>query len=371
MKRVCTESEKALLYKNRSQMLEGIYQTASKSKLGQTFISLALSVISMFAGLFLIAYTFDVSKPVLIIWMLVSLFVFNAVFSMILNTLRINREKRAFIKRKNLMINGATLVAIEDNNCFLYIEDDFLDEEGKPILIEYPSRVFEMSQEDVGKRFLVIYDGASNFQLARLNDALKDLIPAYSSFYPLAGEPSEYSRVPHPNVANIDKSGHELSGSEKEKFADLYVEVAQSIGSRARKMGLIIETICFLFICFLLNIMDDGYPLEKTLPICAIAWIAMLIYIFLLSCVGRIKNKRQGRNLVYVKEVVFHSYSIESSHSEVKVYEWDEDRVRVREYPIGKVAPNTVYGSILYKFTNQKGDDILMNTSPLGKRKTL
>ena len=252
MKRVCTESEKALLYKNRSQMLEGIYQTASKSKLGQSFISLALSVIFMFAGLFLIAYTFDVPKLVLIIWMLVSLFVFNAVFSMILNTLRINREKRAFIKRKNLMINGATLVAIEDNNCFLYIEDDFLDKEGKPILIEYPSRVFEMSQEDVGKRFLVIYDGASNFQLARLNDALKDLIPAYSSFYPLAGESSEYSRVPHPNVANIDKYGHELSGSEKEKFADLYVEVAQSIGSRYRKVVLIIETICFLFICFLL-----------------------------------------------------------------------------------------------------------------------
>lgn len=269
------------------------------------------------------------------------------------------------------MINGATLVKIEDNDKFIYIEDDFLDEEGKPILIEYPSRVFEMSPEDVGKRFLVIYDNDSNFQLARLNDELKGLIPGYSSFYPLSSKLDGYFRVPHPNVANIAKTGHELSGAEKEQFADLYVKVAQSIGSRTRKIGLIIETILFLFICFLLSIVDGGYPLEKTLPICAVAWVVMILYGFLLSCIGRIKNKRQGRDLMHVKEVVFHSYSIENSRYEVKVYEWDENRVRVREYPAGKVTPNTVYGSILYKFTNQKGDDILMNTSPLGKHKTL
>lgn len=370
MKRACTESEKALLYKNRKQMLEGIYQTASKSKLGQSLLVIALSAVVMFAGLFLIGMTFKASKPVLIIWLLASFVISRTIFSALMNTFRINKEKRAFIKKKDLMINGATLVRIEDNNRFIYIEDDFLDEEGRPIILEYPSRVFEMSQEDVGKRFLVIHDGASGFQLVRLNDELKNLIPAYSPFYPLAGDLSEYSRVPHPNVAVLDKTGHELSGAEKEEFADLYAKVAQSIGSRTRRIALIIETILFLFICFLLNIVDGGYPLEKTLPICAIAWCIMLLYAFLLSCIGRIKNKRQGKSIVYVKEVVFHSYSIDNSRAEVTVYEWDEDKVRMREYPAAKVSPDTEYGSLLYKFTNQKGDDVVINTKPLGRRRT-
>ena len=51
MKRICTESEKALLYKNRKQILEGIYQTASRSRFSHAFIVIFLSVIAMFAGL--------------------------------------------------------------------------------------------------------------------------------------------------------------------------------------------------------------------------------------------------------------------------------------------------------------------------------
>lgn len=102
MKRVCTESEKALLYKNRSQLLEGIYQTASKSKLGQSLIVIALSAITMFIGLFWMAGTFHAPKLVLIIWILFCFVVSRVIFSMILNTLRINKEKRAFMKKKTL-----------------------------------------------------------------------------------------------------------------------------------------------------------------------------------------------------------------------------------------------------------------------------
>lgn len=365
MKRICTESEKALLYKNKNQLLEGIFQTASKSKMGPSFIAIALSVITMFAGLFWIATTFNAPKPVLIIWTLVSFALFMAVFSMILNTLRIHKEKRAFIRQGTLMINGATLVQIEDNGQFLYIEDDFLDESGKPIMLEYPSRVFEMSQEDVGKRFLVIYSHASDFQLARLNDELKDLIPGYSPFYPLTDEVSRYSRLPHPNVAKVAKTGHALSGAEKESWADLYAKIAQSASFKPLKTGLIVETAASLVI--LLTLTDDNYPFEKTLPIWILAWAGMILYTLLLSHISKIKNKRQGRSLVYVKEVVFHSYVIDDNRAEVNVYEWEEAQVQLRSYPAGKVAPDTVYGSILYKFTTQNGDLCLLNTSPLDK----
>ena len=48
MKRLCTESEKELLYKNREQMLKGIFQTASHSKFGPVYVSLFISIILTF-----------------------------------------------------------------------------------------------------------------------------------------------------------------------------------------------------------------------------------------------------------------------------------------------------------------------------------
>lgn len=367
MKRICTESEKVLLYKNRDQILEGIYQTASRSKLSHVFILIFLSAITMFAGIFWVGYTFDASKPVLIIWMLICFAVPYSIFSMILNTLRINKEKKSFIKKNNLMINGATLVNIDVNDQFFYIEDDFVDEEGKPIIIEYPSHLLEISQEDIGKRFLVIYDSDFNFQLARLNDELKGLIPSYSSFYPLAGELSEYSCIPHPAMANVEKSGHKLSENEKKKFADLYVKVVQSVALMNMKTAIMIMTIGGVIIFLIIT--TDGYPLDKTLPIGAAAWVGVVLYGYLLTCISKVNLKRQGMKFVYVKEVVFHSYIFDYNRGEVKVYEWNDGQVQLCEYPAGNVVADTVYGSILYKFTNQKGDYVLLNTSPVSKKR--
>lgn len=368
MKRICTESEKALLYKNRKQILEGIYQTASKSRLSHAFIAIFLSAIAMFAGIFGLAYLFHASKPVLIIGILICFAVSHSIFVMILNELRIKKEKRAFTKKKNLMINGATLVKIEAGDRFLYIEDDFLDEDGKPIMLEYPSRLLEISQEDVGKRFLVIYDDDCNFQLVRLNDKLRGLIPDSSSFYPLSGEVSEYSRLSHPNMKDLEKDGHKLSGHEKEEFANLYVKVVQSISFRFVKVSMITMAVLAVILCVLLDNAEGGYPLKETLPIGAAAWIGFALFVLIGNMIGKGNFKRQGMKLIHVKEVIFHSYIFEGTTITVKVYEWYNGQVRLRGYPAGNhVAADTVYGSVLYKLTKQDGDCILMNTTPVGK----
>ncbi|MCH5267195.1 MAG: hypothetical protein J1E62_02525 [Lachnospiraceae bacterium] len=369
MKRTCTESEKTLLYKNRGQMLEGIYQTASKSTLGIIFIVIFLSAIAMLAttiGFFAI-FKFKVIKIVLTFSMTFLFFFYYAVFFAILNTIRINKGKKAFFRQNNLMINGATLVKIEADNCFVYIEDDLLDEKGKPILMEYPSRVFEMSAEDEGKRFIVLYDSDSRFQLVRLNEELRGLIPDDSPFYPLTGEYSEYTRLPHPNMANVDKDGHDLTAGEKEKYADLYVKVIRSVSLRTIKIGVIVLAIVAAFICVLLDNLEGGLPLEKTAPIAGLSWGGYTLFILIITTLGKRNLRRQGRKLVHVKEVVFHSYIIGENSTTVKVYEWIDGQVQLCEYSAGNVATETKYGTIIYKFINEKGDAILLNTSPVGK----
>ena len=52
----------------------------------------------------------------------------------------------------------------------------------------------------------------------------------------------------------------------------------------------------------------------------------------------------------------------------VYVYEWNNDQVQKCEYFAGNVSTSTAYGSILYKFTNKKGEPVLLNTSPMGQK---
>lgn len=367
MKRTCSEAEKELLYKNRAQMLEGIYQTASRSKVSHIFIAIFLAVVTMIGGAALAVVVFHAPKVVTIIWSLFCLCLSYAIFLAILNTLRINRRKKAFMKKENLMINGATLVKKEDEGCFLYVEDDFVDASGKPILIEYPSRFLEISQEDLGKRLLVVYDGEYNFQLVKVNDELSGLIPNYSDFYPLTDETESYTRVAHPNIEKVDKVGHEITESERAQFGDLYVRFVQGATFRFVKIWIVAAVISLGVLCVLLDSVEDGYPIEKTLPIGAAVVVGLLLLMTMSTLLGKWNLGRQGRAFAHVKEVIFHSYVIEEHTISVIVYEWLNGKVQLCTYPAGNVASNTAYGSVLYKFTKPDGTPVLVNISPMGK----
>lgn len=370
MKRACTESERALLYKNRKQVLEGIYQTAAKSSLCRFLVAIFLSVIAMFAGMYVFDSLFHIFNLIIDIVMLICPAFLYTIFFKILNEFRIKRAKRAFLKKDNLMINGATLVKVETENRFLYVEDDFFDAEGKPVLLEYPSRFLEISQEDVGKRFLVLYDDTGSFQLVRLNDELRELVSDFSSFSPLTGDLSEYCRLSHPNMKDIDKEGHELLENEKEEFADLYVNVIQSILFRFSKNFIITMTVLYTIICIILNMLENGVSLKSSLPIEAVGLVGLILIFCFMFVFGKKILKQQGMEFVHVKKVIFHSYIIGSNL--IQVYEWHEGQGCLRGYPAGNsVAEDTVYGSVLYKFTKQNGDCVLVNLEPVRQKKEI
>lgn len=368
MKRLCTEEEKKLLYQNKGQMLQGINWTAARSKLGQVFVGIFLSAFVAIAVTVLIAYLFTLPHIVLIILLLLLMAVCNIVYFIITSNLNVKKEAKAFLKQQNLMVNGATIVAANGEDWFAYIEDDFVDESGKPIIIEYPSASYEVKKEEAGTRFLVMYDGDSNFQLVRINEELKRMIPEYSAHYPLTEEIESYLYIPHPNMARIEKEGHELSESEKTSFAELYVKVVQSVSMKMMKTGMKGLVVIAIILCILLNYVEGGYPFSQTVPIAIASCVGFPILLWLISRLGKLNLRRQAK-FVSVKEVVFHSYIIGQQEMKVRVFEWIDGQVQRCEYNAGNVATDTPYGSVLYKFKNRKGDDVLLNTSPVGKKR--
>lgn len=367
MKRLCTEEERKLLYQNKGQMLQGINWTAARSKLGQVLEGIFLSAFLAIGATVLIAYCVSLSKIPLLIVMFILMAVFYIIYFVITSNLNVKKETKAFLKQQNLMVNGATIVAADGEKWFAYIEDDFVDESGKPIIIEYPAAIGEMSKADVGKRILVMYDGDSRFQLVKLNEELKRLIPEYATGYPLTEAMDTYQSIPHPKLACIEKEGHELSEGEKVSFAKLYVKVVQSVSTQMLKKATIALVFIAIVLCVLLNYAEGGYPLSQTVPIAAAFCVGFPIFLLLVAQLGKVNLRRQAQ-FVHVKEVVFHSYIVGQNQMTVHVYEWIDGQVRVCEYSAGNVATNTPYGSVLYKFMNQKGEVVLLNTCPVGKK---
>lgn len=364
MKRLCTESEKELLYKNRKQMLKGIFQTASKSKVAPIFVSLIISMILTFVLVFFLTTQlgneFQLTESKVKVWIIALMCVCEIFVSAIMNAFRVKNEAKRFIKGKEIMINGATIVAVDAADRFSYIEDDVRDEEGRPIIMDYPSCDYDIMPENTGDRIIILYDGDSNFQLVKLNEELKSLISNDTPDYPLAEEMDRYVRVPHPNMIKIDKVGHDIPENKKDSYADWYVKAVQGEAFKVVKICGFIIMIAIAVICIVLSISEEGYPLWKTLPIGVIGCAGFALFFWLMSLMGKVNIRRKGQ-FTYVKEVIFHSYIFRNNIAKVYVYEWNEGQIRLCEYPAGNVSTKTGYGSVLYKFRDRKGKDVLIN----------
>lgn len=360
MKRLCTETEKELLYKNKNQMLDGIYWTATRSKVSHFLTRTFLSCVVMIIIPVLATYLLNTSPIISLILMVISFFVSNIIIFAIMSNISVKQEAKKFLNKNNLMINGATIVDVYDGNGFAYIEDDLKDENGKPIIIEYPSFTYDVTPDEIGKRIIVMYDGDSDFQLIKLNDELRGLVYDYSTFEPISDDLEEYIRVPHPNMLKIEKEDHMLSESEKISYADLYVNTVQNIAVNMLKKSLCFILVLDIIICGLLSIAEGGVPLSKSLPIGIGAWVCFILFCCVIMPIGNINRKRQAR-FEKVKQVVFQSYITDENRFTVRVFEWIDGEIRLCEYFAGNVSANTKYGSILYKFTNHKGEDVLLN----------
>lgn len=84
--------------------------------------------------------------------------------------------------------------------------------------LDYPSTSYEVTEEDVGKRAVIMYDNDGNFQIVKLNDSLKGMVASYCADYLLAGSMENYVHVPHLNMLQIDREGHAISDSERQEM---------------------------------------------------------------------------------------------------------------------------------------------------------
>ena len=367
MKRVCTQEEKELLLKNKKQMLQGINWSASRGSFGYKLASILISLVIAFAVAIVLAMKTNVPElAIWIIWAAVE-FVCSFIFWMIFNNIRVKKATKDFLTQDSLMVNGVTIVSALGPNVVSYIEDDVHDENGKPIIIDYPSTSYEVTAEDIGKRAMIMYDNDGNFQIVKLNDSLKGMIPSYSADYPLVGSMEDYAHVPHLNMLRVDKEGHDISDSERLEWAKKYVKIIQSMTVGVLKKTYPVLFVIIAILCVLLDYVEDGVPFEKSLPIAIPGYLGLGAFFFLCFMLGKVNLRRQGQ-FTHVKEVVFRSYEIGNNTAFVQVYEWVDGKPVQKEYFAGNVSTKTKFGTILYKFTNKKGDVVLLNTAPVGKK---
>lgn len=362
MKRTCNELERELLFNNKEQLLTGIYQTTTPHKYSNIIVGIFVSTIFMFAGIVPIVNLFDDwAKIAFAVWAVFSFSVPNAIVSVIMNRSRAKKEAKAFLKKDNLMVNGATVVEVDlERGKFTYIEDDFVDEDGNPILVDYPAVAMSFVNGMIGKRLIVMYD-EDTFQLMVVNDELRGIVPSYSEQYPLAKELDEYMRVPHPNARDIDYKGHVPTESEKENFADMYVKAVQGDAFKVMKISGSILFVCMIIICAAIGWEENCIP--KAFTIGLASYIGLILFVLLMRAIGKVNLRKQGQ-FTYVQEIILYANQIKMRGEQVMtalwVYEWKDGRFELGKYPAGNVPMNAKYGSVLYKFTNVKGNPIFI-----------
>ena len=361
MKRICSQNERELLLKNRNQLLKGIYQTKAKSKWGHMVVGLLFSFVIMFLGIFPVAKLFDGAEAAMWAWIAFSLFVPSSIVTAIMGKLQVKKETKAFLKKETLAVNGATIVLVDrEKKIFSYIEDDFVDANGIPIIIDYPALPAGFSEAQVGQRMIVMYDGDNSFQLMQMNEALVGLIPAYTEQYPLQRAIYEHWRVPHPNAAYADFIGHPLTEEEKKYYTEKRLQNLQKDGLKTQVIAGIVFVIAVMLLAVILGLSEDCLP--KALGIGAIVCVGFIFFVLLCRKIGKNNILKQSQ-FVHVQEVLFHSNVIDRYgkyvSTELKVYEWKTNQFELVSYPQQTMPANTPYGCVLQKFTTVKGKTVL------------
>ncbi len=366
MKRLCTDQEREVLYKNRKQIIKGKFGNASNERLGDFFVGLFLPFIVIIGIGYVLVITdkieFVMQSSGFVSILLLTYVILFSIILKIISLIRHKKEQRRLKKRHDIMLNGATIVEVDMSGYFAYIEDDFCDENGKAIILEHPFSAGEVKPEDVGRRMLVLYDGDFGYRLVKLNEELRGLIPNSTYDYPLKENIHSYMRVPHPNMVNLEKTEHNLSEREKKFFDDFYEKSTRCDYLKRVKVCAFWMTIDIVFISVLLGVGKDGYPISKCVMFGAIGLVCIAVFFFLMNLLNKILTRRRA-NFVSVKKVVFVDQGTLNKVSRIRVFEWKQNQVQLGVYPNAGVPSNTAYGSILYKLVNAKGKIILLNAN--------
>ncbi len=364
MKRLCSEMERQILCNNKNMIYKGMYETDVKGSNATMFIGLAVSFIFMLAGIVPMVILSEelnleeYSKAIFGIWVLFSLSVPNVITRIIIHKIKVKRQISKFVNKSTIAINGATIVGVSaDCNMVAYIEDGYVDEKGNPIIIDYPITSSELYTMSAGMRMIVMYESDTSFQLMRVNEQLRGMIPMYDEKYPLQNDPASYKRVPHPNAYNISATPRMLDEVERQKIAEAFVTKNQEAPKKAIKVC----SVCFFIAIMVLAVIlsnVEGVDVGIGLLIGVAVWGGLMLLFILASMIGKVRFRNMA-TFYCVQEVIFHSNIIEnigrSVNCQANVFEWMNGTCNIVSYPMVNIPKPIKYGDVVYKLTSTNG----------------
>jgi len=352
MKRICTEEEKNVLYKNRHCIL---YDTFDKQHGNNISIILLGAFIGIIAGIFLALYLDTPSSIefILLLCIMLSIIILQLISKFIGGT----KDKRNVFKKYDIEINGATVVSINPKeNCFIYIEDDYYDVNGKLAKLYSPLHFYK--NLTVGMRIMTIRSSDNSYFLMALNEQTQNLIPLYTSINLF--DPSSYHLIsartlPHPNAVYMDVNPHALAPNEKEGILNKYYP---SDTKFYVTMALVLEFIivavfALIFLCLTSSDIISAQKDYLLFFILAIPINILLTYLYLKQ-IKKVRTRIRN-NDIYVQRVLLIEFSYQfvgyAPINNIVVYEYKDQALTKQTYANTLSAKSTSYGSIIYKYT--------------------
>ena len=363
MKRICTESEWKVLRKNWKNISDDFCLKSINSKVGDIFCVIFLWCLILTAIIEL--WTGSFGKWFLFFSAMITYVVAQGLAKFILDTIRARRIKKRFLKKRDFLLNGATVISVKDDTLlkvrYTFIEDDEYLSNGEPYGITVTSFKCDIKDLKVGERLLLIYEndgkyGASgdvSLQIMRMTPKIVDMMKEADSVEKNRLDVKELTCFPHPNAAKIEKEVHALEELEKKEVGQWFVKAEKKA---ARNMVLGFGAVFFFCLNnFMIILSASGkfeYDSQKMSLVLYI--IASLVIVIILTYLWRILNKRIKitPEIWYVQEILFKGVTVKSKGQISPVfYEWNDKRLTEKEYPYA--SKGKVYGQVFRKYLDE------------------
>lgn len=365
MKRLCTEQEKQLLKRNWKHVCTSFSVKSVRARTSDIFLMLFIWAVAWF-GLSIALVDYLNEWMHLLLGMVIGVLA-NRIVGLILHNIRLRKVKKDIFKKKKLLINGATVVSVEDKWIeleYTFVEDDERLKSGKLYGVTVTTYKCDISDIQVGERLLLIYEddgqgGASgnvSLQIMKMTPEMQNMIAPESHLEMSKLSKETLACFPHPNGAAIEKEVRRIEELEREKITQWYVNKEK----RTIRIMLIVFGIVFLG-CLngaeLLSMCEDGfqYGLQgESLAIYIGLTVVIFLFLFFMRWLFHKRIEKSASNIHSVQEVLFKTVKTkEKGQTSSVFYEWDGTKFVEKEYI--NTNYHADYGKVFYKYSNEQG----------------
>lgn len=388
MRRLVNEVEKQMIKRNVQSFFTGSLEiTKGNSKVLNILFGSIFGLIGFAAGLlWMIRFSMDTgnsrvnSYPAVILTfggIAAGLGIAHA----IQKSRAVKKGNQEFVNEEIQSINGGTIVGFDPSKkVFYYFEDDVVNFDGLPIIIDYPANEKDLSGVRIGERVLIVYHSDNSFQLMHANPDTIRLIPEYNPAFPLTQDSSYYKHVPHPNAINMNLIPTQATEAYKEARSKEHVTLHTK---NVKKMVLIlacIYTVLFSLIALIVHFAGDEDDQVGVYVCIGLAVFCDLLLVLILP-LSKLGAKRLFKKFALEKQVIFCSISQGNSdfaaagaygvgnafQKYINVYEWENGQFVEKCHILTRFNKDILkckYGDIIYLAMNDKNRLIYISSDP-------